>query len=85
MINPNASHEEVLAEEGRLVAQYELTCVDMKTGPAAFAAFDAAQVELAEFRTFWRSIGHVVDRGNDHFREMYIAPGIRNNDGSTPS
>lgn len=82
MIDPTLTHEQLLAEEDRLNAAYEATRVHMKESAEAFAKFDAVQIELAELRKFYRSLGELVDRGHDKARAGYAAPKVTNNDGS---
>lgn len=89
--------EELLAQHEALMADYEATrqthhylktdglTADHPDRAAALAAFDAAQVALAENRRYWRQIGEVVDLGHSGSRDMQRPVKVTNNDGSVPA
>lgn len=76
MIDPNMTHEQVLARAAELETELEAARAEMKNGPEQMARHDAAEEAMTEFRVYWRQIRESVNGG------QHAGVKITNHDGS---
>lgn len=91
MINPNATHDEVVAEADRLEAAYAAEQSNLVKGKKARPTggwgvtdlspdFEAARDELVAFRSYWRAVGEMQNIGHPGRRDFVKSE--NNTDGS---